>query len=85
MPLISGNFRLNQIVTPATVVFSECPETSVIRPAPLPTSRHARLFELIRQVNLAEQRRESQLAADVTAEDSVAFLKRATQTLAMRR
>lgn len=84
MPHVSGKFRLNQIVTTAPVISYQCPESRVIRPALLPSSRHARLFELIRQGNLAEQRRESPLTADVTVEDSMAFAKRAAQSLAMR-
>ncbi|MEQ9239345.1 hypothetical protein [Roseovarius indicus] len=55
-----------------------------MRPTPLPTARHARLFELIRQINLAEQRREMPLPADVTVDDTMAFARRAAQTLAAR-
>ncbi|KZY48333.1 hypothetical protein A3731_06780 [Roseovarius sp. HI0049] len=56
-----------------------------MRPAPLPLSpslsRHARLFELIRQDNLAALRRETRLAKDTAQDDSAAFAKRAAQTL----
>ncbi|WP_422028695.1 hypothetical protein [Roseovarius sp.] len=59
-----------------------------MRPAPLPLppslSRHARLFELIRQDNLAAQRRETRLTKDSAQEDSAAFAKRAAETLAAR-
>ena len=84
MPLNSRNFRLNRIVTTAPVASYEFSENRVMRPTPLPTARHARLFELIRQINLAEQRREMPLPADVTVDDTMAFARRAAQTLAAR-
>lgn len=57
-------------------------------PAPLPQpfalARHARLFELIRQDNLAAQRRETRPETDAVQGDSAAFAKRAAQTLSVR-
>lgn len=55
-----------------------------MRPMPLSPARHARLFELIRQDNLAEKHRETRLPKDIKPEVSVAFAKRAAQTLAAR-
>ncbi|MEQ8291646.1 MAG: hypothetical protein RIA08_05510 [Roseovarius sp.] len=56
-----------------------------MRPAPLPMPvtllRHARLFELIRQDNLAALRRETSLAKETLQEESAAFARRAAQTL----
>lgn len=76
------------MVTPGNVVSCEYLEIRALRPAPLPLpvtpSRHARLFELIRQDNLAALRRETWLTKEMAQEDSAAFAKRAAQTLSAR-
>ncbi|MEQ8920635.1 MAG: hypothetical protein RIE60_07490 [Roseovarius sp.] len=48
---------------------------------PVTLLRHARLFELIRQDNLAALRRETSLAKETLQEESAAFARRAAQTL----
>ena len=67
------------MVTPGNVVSCEYLEIRALRPAPLPLpvtpSRHARLFELIRQDNLAALRRETWLTKEMAQEDSAAFAK----------
>lgn len=56
-----------------------------MRPAPLPRARHARLFELIRQSNLAELCRERQMSRRPDAVDDDHSARRAAQSLTMLR
>lgn len=53
-----------------------------MRPTPLPLGRHARLFELIRQGNLAELRRETPLQAEPEESDTDRFRHLALRSLA---
>lgn len=53
-----------------------------MRPAPLPPARHARLFELIRQGNLAELCRETRLRAPPEPLDADEILSRAMRSIA---
>ncbi len=53
-----------------------------MRPTPLPDGRHARLFELIRQGNLAELRRETPMPEEPEETESDRFRTLALRSLA---